>query len=87
MFGLNPSKTNLKKYHHSDEKIYVPKFIPNLEELESIKEDSTQSFVDVNLNLRIVQKIVESEIETIRYASEYDDTGTPKLANSLKLSY
>lgn len=72
-FGINPVQANLKKYHTSDEKIPVAKFIADLEDPEFLKQAQCPLAVNAFINLRVIRKAMESEVEIITYNPDQEN--------------
>jgi hypothetical protein len=81
IFGVIPSRANLKKYHSTEEKIYIPKFIPELDDPEFVKQTQFPSISNTYINLRTINKAMESEIEIITYNPEQESFNSFNLLN------
>jgi len=63
IFGVNPLQADLKKYSAAEEKILVKKMIPELEDLTFLASAKSPQSADTILNLPVIQKVIESEVE------------------------
>ena len=81
IFGIIPSRANLKKYHSTEDKIYVPKFIPELDDPEFIKQAQFPSVSNTFINLKAINKAMESEIEIIAYNLEQESINSINALN------
>lgn len=66
IFGINPIQGNLRKYVWGEEKISVLKLIPELSDPNFEQKIQKHNAAEINLQLKTIRKIVESEIETFK---------------------
>ena len=72
LFGINPAQVNLRKYINSEEKISTQKLIPELEKVSFVQTTEASGINEVDLNLKIIHKLIGNEIEIHASPEEND---------------
>lgn len=65
LFGVDPSKANIRKFMSSEEKINVLSLIPQLSDPTFVTAVKLSSGNEITLNPKMIHKIMEAAIETI----------------------